>query len=177
MISKVLWFTGLSGSGKSTIAIQVSKNLKIKNYKVKILDGDEIRETINLHLGFTPKDIRRNNRVIANICLNLISQYHFIFVPIISPFQDTRKVAKEIIGQSFVEIYIKSKLSTVINRDVKGLYSKAVNGEIKNFIGIAPEVPYKPPKTPALTLDTDKETVDQSVQKMLHFLENEHLYK
>ena len=74
MISKVLWFTGLSGSGKSTIAIQVSKFLKIKNYKVKILDGDEIRETINSHLGFTPKDIRENNRVIANICLNLISQ-------------------------------------------------------------------------------------------------------
>ena len=92
-----------------------------------------------------------------------------IFVPIISPFQDTREVAKEIIGQPFIEVYIKSKLSTVINRDVKGLYSKAMKGEIKNFIGIG-QVPFEPPKTPGLTLYTDKETVNQSVQKMLSFL-------
>jgi len=168
MIAKVLWFTGLSGSGKSTIALQVSKILKINNYKVKIIDGDEIRKTINPHLGFTPKDIRKNNSVIANICLDLISQYDFIFVPIISPFQDTRGLAREIIGQPFIEIYIKSKLSTVINRDVKGLYSKAMKGEIENFIGMG-QVPFEPPKTPALTLNTDKETVNQSVQKMMSF--------
>lgn len=145
------------------------------NYSVKILDGDEIRKSFHAHLGFTPDDISQNNRKIAMICKELIYIYNFILVPIISPFRSSRFDAKKNIGKSFVEVYIKSNLKTVIKRDVKGLYTKAIKGEIDNFIGIDPSVPYEPPENPDIVLDTEKETVEESVRKIYSYLINEEM--
>ena len=170
MNNKVLWFTGLSGSGKSTIASGLSKKLLENNYSVKIIDGDEIRESAHAHLGFSYNDISENNKKIAVICRELLQKFNFILVPIISPFKTSRLNAKKIIGESFVEVYIKSNLKTVINRDVKGLYKKALKGEINNFIGISSNVPYEPPENPNIILDTEIETVKESVQKMNTYL-------
>jgi len=171
MHTKVLWFTGLSGSGKTTIANSLSKRLGDKGYKVKILDGDEIRDSIHSDLGFTPEDIELNNKKVSVLCKERIKLYDVIIVPIISPFSRARKLAREIIGSHFYEIYIKSSLSNVISRDVKGLYKKALSGEIDNFIGIDPSVPYEIPKVPDITLDTNKEKIAESVAKLLRFIE------
>jgi len=171
MIRKVLWLTGLSGSGKTTIATSISKKLIKKNYKVKILDGDKIRDSIHTNLGFSPSDIELNNQKIAFLCKELMGSFDLVIVPIISPFSRSRKLAREIIGEGFFEIYIKSFLDNVISRDVKGLYKKALAGEIDNFIGIDPNVPYEIPKFPDLTLDTNKEKPSESVAKLLKFIE------
>jgi len=173
MIRKVLWLTGLSGSGKTTIATSISKKLIKKNYKVKILDGDEIRDSIHTNLGFSPSDIELNNQKIAFLCKELMGSFDLVIVPIISPFSRSRKLARKIIGEGFFEIYIKSFLDNVISRDVKGLYKKALAGEIDNFIGIDPSVPYEIPKFPDLTLDTNKEKPSESVIKLLKFIEYE----
>lgn len=170
MKAKVLWFTGLSGSGKSTIASGVSKKLRKNNYSVKILDGDEIRNSIHVDLGFSHDDISKNNNKIAIICQEILNDYDFIFVPIISPFKHSRYNAKRIIGKSFFEVYIQSDLKHVIKRDVKGLYKKALKGEIDNFIGIDPVVPYEPPENPDIILDTKRELVEESVQKLCSYL-------
>ena len=173
MYPRVLWFTGLSGSGKTTIAKGLYNELRRFGKKVKILDGDEIRESLHTELGFTHKDIELNNEKIALLCKSFIKTYDFIIVPIIAPFTQSRQLASRLIGPSFSEIYIKSSLSTVINRDVKGLYKKALNGEINNFIGIDPLVPYEPPKKPDLILDTETEGKSVSITKLLKFvLEN-----
>ena len=145
MKAKVLWFTGLSGSGKSTIANCISKKLIEFNYSVITLDGDEIRNSVHVHLGFSPVDILENNKKIAIICKDLLQNHDFILVPIISPFRKTRLNAKKIIGKSFVEVYIKSSLKTVINRDVKGLYKKALNGKIENLLVLTPWFPTNHP--------------------------------
>ena len=170
MNPKVLWFTGLSGSGKSTITSGISKKLQKSNYSVKILDGDEIRESVHAHLGFSPKDISENNKKISIICKELLQNYNYILVSIISPFRKLRRNAKKIIGKSFVEVYVKSNLKTLIKRDVKGLYAKALKGEIDNFIGIDPKVPYESPENPDIVLDTEGETVKESVQKLYNYL-------
>lgn len=171
MFNKVLWFTGLSGSGKTTIANCLYKKLLKINYKVKILDGDEIRDSIHTDLAFSPKDIELNNQKIAYLCKEIVESYDTIIVPIISPFSRSRKLARKIIGVEFFEIYIKASLDNVISRDVKGLYKKALAGEIDNFIGIDPIVPYEIPKFPDLTLDTNKEKISESVTKLLKFID------
>jgi len=173
MRNKVLWFTGLSGSGKTTIANSLSEILIKQNYKVKILDGDEIRESIHSDLGFSPEDIAVNNQKVAFLCKEMIGTYDFIIVPIISPFSRSRKIAREIIGLHFFEIYIKSSLDYVISRDVKGLYKKALNGEIDNFIGIDPTVPYEIPTNPDIIIDTKTEKISESVLKLLKFIKIE----
>ena len=170
-----MWFTGLSGSGKSTIAMGISKILLESGYSIKILDGDEIRSSIHTQLGFSPKDIIINNNRIAVMSNNLLQNYNIIIVPIISPFKSSRLNARKVIGRSFIEVYIKSSLATVIKRDVKGLYNKAQKGNIEHFIGIDPIVPYEPPEHPDIVLNTEMETVKESIRKLYSFLENNYL--
>jgi adenylylsulfate kinase len=166
----VLWFTGLSGSGKTTLALKLSSKLKKKGKKVKIIDGDEIRNSIHSTLTFSPKDIKKNNQLIAQLCKKYIDRYNFILVPIISPFRDSRVSAKSLIGSNFIEVYIKTTLETVIKRDVKGLYKKALNGEIKNFIGIDKKVPYEPPLFPEIIVNTELDMPEESVSKIIKYL-------
>ena len=168
--SNIFWFTGLSGSGKTTIAKTLYDYLINKDYKVKILDGDEIRNEIHFNLGFSKNDIEKNNIKIAELCISLMPSYEIILVPIISPFISVRKKVKKIIGEGFNEIFINIPLSSAINRDVKGLYKKALQGEIKNFIGIDPLTPYEPPARPDLVINTDNESVSISVKKLFDYI-------
>lgn len=168
--AKVLWFTGLSGSGKTTIALELKKKLEAKGKKVKIFDGDIVRTELHKHLGFTPEDIKENNRLISELCLKHLNEFDFILVPIISPFRESRKKARILLGDSFVEVYVKAPLDVVIKRDVKGHYKKALMGEIKNFIGIDKNVPYEEPSKADIILDTEKKDVGSCVQQIIGYL-------
>jgi len=131
----VLWFTGLSGSGKTTISLSLKSCLEQKGRKVLVLDGDVIRETLHTSLGFSREDIRENNRFIAEISKKQLKNYNYILVPMISPYKKDRIMVKKIIGEkNFLELFIKSSLNKCIDRDPKGLYEKALKGEIDNFI-------------------------------------------
>lgn len=166
----VLWFTGLSGSGKTTIAHELHKALEKANRKVLILDGDSIRSSVHRHLRFSPKDIRKNNALVAKLCVKYQGEYDVIIVPIISPFIKSRQNARRIVGHRFVEVYIKASLNKVIERDVKGLYKRAISGRIPNFIGIDPNVPYEEPLDPDILLDTEKEDIRTSTKRLLEFV-------
>ncbi len=170
MTATVLWFTGLSGAGKTTIASGVSKILIDQNYSVKIIDGDDIRDSIHTKLGFTPEDISTNNEQIAIMCLSMLADFNYIFVPIISPFKDSRAQASKILGHTFTEVYVKSDITTLIERDTKGLYKKALNNQLANMIGIDPLVPYEPPNSPDIVLNTKEETKANSIRKLLIYL-------
>jgi len=139
----VFWLTGLSGAGKSTIAKRFADILTQEGHSVKILDGDEIREHKHQQLKFNVKDIQKNNELIAELCLRAINNYDFILVTVISPFIDSRQKNCHHIGENYNEIYIKVAIETAIKRDTKGLYKKALEGEIENFIGISEQTPYE----------------------------------
>ena len=160
----------MSGAGKSTIAINTYNQLKKFDNKIKILDGDEIRDKMPVKLGFSPSDIEQNNMRIAKLCQELQPLNDIIIVPIISPFILVRQKVKNIIGKNFFEIYIKTSLSRVIKKDVKGLYKKALNNEIENFIGIDPSVPFEPPIKPDLIINTESTSLNQSVEKLINFI-------
>lgn len=163
----VIWFTGLSGSGKTTIALKLKSELESKGNIVDILDGDVVRCTLNKHLGFSREDIKENNRLIAELAKEKIKSADFVLVPIISPYQEDRSMAKSIIGDSFIELFVDASLKTCIGRDVKGHYKKALKGEIKDFIGVSESNPYEPPTNPHIEVKTDKENVEGSVNNIL----------
>lgn len=166
----MFWFTGLSGSGKTTIVNAAVERLVKQNRKIKIFDGDVVRQELNRHLSFSPEDIRENNRIIADLCLGHRGEYDHIFVPIISPFEESRAHARRIIGSKFYLVYIKASLDEVIKRDVKGMYKKALRGDIKNFIGIDKNVPFEEPKNADLVLNSENEDVSTSVKRLLNFV-------
>lgn len=168
--ASIFWFSGLSGSGKTTIVNLVVERLSDQKKKIRVLDGDVVRKERNHHLGFTPADIRENNRIISDICSKERPLYDHIFVPIISPFEDSRAYARKNLSPNFYLVYVKAPLETVIKRDVKGLYWKALQGKIDNFIGIHPDVPFETPKDPDLVIATDMESVTDSVNKLLNFV-------
>lgn len=168
----VFWFTGLSGSGKTTIAQQAAQSLSQEGRDVKVFDGDVIRKELHSHLGFTPGDIRENNKKIAELCLENESKYDYIFVPIISPFKDNRQYARQALKGSIYVVYCKVSLKEVIKRDPKGLYKKALDGKIENFIGMDNKVPYEAPEDADLILDTEHENIDSCVNKMILFVKS-----
>lgn len=170
MSAAVLWFTGLSGSGKTTIANELKKKIENRGYTARVFDGDNIRNSEHKHLGFTRDDIEENNRLISYLCLKNIDSYDFILVPIISPFIKSREMARKILGDSFIEIYLSASLTECMRRDVKGLYKKALSGEIENFIGLSRDVPYQIPRTPEIMVDTQKESITESVERILSYL-------
>jgi adenylylsulfate kinase len=177
MKALVLWFTGRSGSGKTTIADIVCHRLKGKGKKVEVLDGDVVRSTIHRSLKFTPEDIKENNKQIARLCEQNLELYDYILVPVISPFRESRHFARKLLSPRFVEVYIKASLSECIKRDVKGLYGKALAGLIENFIGVSPQTPYEEPEHPELTIDTEKEDIPSSVNKILQYTDTMELAK
>lgn len=164
----VIWFTGLSGSGKTTIAIKVKEKLELMGKNVKIIDGDAIRNTRHEHLGFTRNDIKENNRLIAELAKNNRKDFDFILVPIISPYREDRKMARLIIGQNFIELFTNSSLKKCIARDVKGLYKKAMSGEINNFIGVSELNPYEAPNSHDIEINTEKLGVEESVEELIN---------
>jgi adenylylsulfate kinase len=166
----VFWFTGLSGSGKTTIAEKVARKLSKRNKKVKIYDGDTVRKLINKNLTFKPKDILKNNRIVAELCLKSTGKYDYILVPMISPFHKARELARKILKSSFFLVYVEASLQEVISRDPKGLYQKALVGEIKNFIGLDKNVPYEIPKRAHLVLNTETNNISASVSRFVKFV-------
>lgn len=167
--SKVIWLTGLSGSGKSTIGLALEKRLFQENFVAQLLDGDNIRSGINKNLGFSEEDRKENIRRIAEIAKLYLSSGIITINSFISPTAETRNIAKEIVGDDdFLEIYINAPMATCESRDVKGLYKKARAGEIQGFTGV--NQAYEEPENPALELRTDVLSVDEAVDKLFTFL-------
>ena len=165
----MIWFTGLSGSGKSTIAIALERELHKRGILCRILDGDNIRSGINNNLGFTEADRVENIRRIAEVAKLFVDTGIVKLAAFISPSNDFREMAARIIGKDdFLEVYVSTPLAECERRDVKGLYAKARRGEIKNFTGIS--APFEAPAHPALTLDTSVLSVEESVHKLLELV-------
>ena len=168
-LSVMIWFTGLSGSGKSTIAIALERELQKRGLLCRILDGDNIRSGINNNLGFSAEDRVENIRRIAEIGKLFVDTGIITLAAFISPNNDIREMAANIIGkEDFMEIYVSTPIEECERRDVKGLYAKARKGEIKNFTGIS--APFEAPEHPALSLDTSKLSVEESVNKLLDLI-------
>ena len=167
--SVMIWFTGLSGAGKSTIAIALERELQKRGLLCRILDGDNIRSGINNNLGFSAEDRIENIRRIAEIGKLFVDTGIITIAAFISPNNDIREMAANIIGkENFMEIYVSTPIEECERRDVKGLYAKARKGEIKNFTGIS--APFEAPQHPALSLDTSKLSVEESVNKLLELI-------
>jgi len=168
----IIWFTGLSGSGKSTIAAKLKNELESRGKSVCVLDGDAIRSSQHRHLGFSREDIRENNRLIAELAREKANEYEFVLVPIISPYREDRAMARQIVGPGFIELFINAPLEKCIERDPKGLYKKALAGEIPNFIGIAGSNPYEAPDSPDIHIQSNTAGVEHSVIQILDFLKS-----
>lgn len=167
--SVMVWFTGLSGSGKSTIAIALERELHKLGLLCRILDGDNIRSGINNNLGFSPEARVENIRRIAEVSKLFIDTGVITIAAFISPNNELREMASSIIGkENFLEIFVSTSLEECERRDVKGLYAKARRGEIKNFTGIS--APFETPESPALILDTSVLSVEESVKRLLDLI-------
>lgn len=165
----MVWFTGLSGSGKSTVAIALERELQKRGILCRILDGDNIRLGINSNLGFSEEDRIENIRRIAEIGKLFVDTGIVTIAAFISPNNMLREMASKIIGQDdFIEVFVSTPLEECERRDVKGLYAKARRGEIKNFTGIS--APFEAPENPAISLDTSKLSVEQSVNRLLDLI-------
>jgi adenylylsulfate kinase len=168
--SVVLWFTGLSGSGKSTLAHALEEKLFQKGCRTFVLDGDNVRHGLNSNLDFSESDRAENIRRISEVSKLMLESGLIVMTAFISPFNKDRNEAKKLISNDdFIEIYCKASLEICEARDVKGLYKKARAGKIKNYTGI--DSPYEVPENPDLIIDTDNETLDNAVFKILNFLE------
>ena len=164
-----LWFTGLSGSGKSTITTHLVKELRKRSVKLEVLDGDVVRENLSKGLGFSKEDRDTNIRRIAFVA-NLLSRNEVpVITAAISPYKEIRNEARELMGDRFVEAYVKASVETCEQRDVKGLYAKARSGEIKEFTGVSD--PYEPPEDPELVIETEQQSPEQSALQILAYLE------
>ena len=166
--SKVIWMTGLSGSGKTTIAKEVEKYLHSQGILSQLLDGDNIRLGISNNLSFSAQDRTENIRRIAEVSKLFMNCGVVTINCFISPTIEIRNIAKEIIGaENLIEVYINASLETCESRDVKGLYQKARKGEIKDFTGIS--APFEAPENPDLEINTTQLSIDESVQKVLYY--------
>jgi adenylyl-sulfate kinase len=163
-----LWFTGLSGSGKSTLADKLRDLLLERGMRVEVLDGDVVRQNLSKGLGFSKEDRDTNIRRIGFVCHLLTRNDVVAIAAAISPYKAIRDENRELIGR-FVEVYCKCDLETLRQRDPKGLYDKALRGEIANFTGVSD--PYEPPADPEVVVDTASEDVDTSLDKITRKLE------
>ncbi len=167
----MLWFTGLSGSGKSTVAVALERELHRRGRLCRLLDGDNIRTGINAGLGFSAEDRRENIRRIAEVGKLFVDTGVITLAAFVSPTEELRTLARDIIGaDDFKEIFVATPLEECERRDVKGLYARARRGEVKNFTGIS--APFEAPRNPALVLDTTDSPVEESVEKVLALLES-----
>ena len=172
--SVVLWFTGLSGSGKSTLAHALEEKLFQKGCRTFVLDGDNVRHGLNSNLDFSESHRTENIRRISEVSKLMLESGLIVMTAFISPFNKDRNEARKLISNDdFIEIYCKASLEVCEARDVKGLYKRARAGEIKNYTGI--DSPYEEPENPELTINTNDETLDNSVSKILSFLEQNFL--
>jgi len=169
--SIVLWFTGLSGSGKSTLAHALEEKLFQKGCRTFVLDGDNIRHGLNSNLDFSEKSRTENIRRVSEVSKLMMESGLIVMTAFISPFNKDRDEARKLISNDdFIEIYCKASLETCEARDVKGLYKRARAGEIKNYTGI--DSPYEKPEKPELVIDTDQQSLEESISNILDFLKS-----
>src|ERR671910_2040290 len=164
-----LWFTGLSGSGKTTITNILVKELRKRGSKIEVLDGDVVRENLSKGLGFSKEDRDTNIRRVAFVADLLSRNGVPVITAAISPYREIRDEAREQMDGRFIEAYVKASVEECERRDVKGLYAKARAGEIKEFTGVSD--PYEPPENPELILDTEHQSPEESAQQILAYLE------
>jgi adenylylsulfate kinase len=164
----VLWLTGLSGAGKSTVAAKLLPALAERGHRVELLDGDEVRTNLCQELGFSREDRDTNIARIGYVAGKLAKHGVAVLVAAISPYREAREQVRGAVD-NFVEVYVAAPVSTCAERDVKGLYAKALSGEIKNFTGVSD--PYEPPLAPEIVLHTEAESVDESVEQVVSWLE------
>ena len=169
--SAVIWFTGLSGSGKSTLAHSVEEELHNLDCRTFVLDGDNVRHGLSSNLTFSDVDRKENIRRIGEAAKLMMEAGVIAMTAVISPFREDRNNVRGLLSQEdFIEIFCKASLETCESRDVKGLYKRARTGEIKNYTGI--DSPYEAPDNPELVIDTDGETLEESVVKVIDFLKS-----
>lgn len=172
--SAVIWFTGLSGSGKSTISVELEKalfNHQIHTYR---LDGDNVRHGLNRNLGFSPEDRKENIRRIGEVSKLMVDAGLITVTAFISPYKSDREAVRQLLDtDDFIEVYTQCSLSECENRDPKGLYKKVRNGEIAEFTGV--NAPYEAPTQPEIVLDTETLSVEASVTKIMDYLQ-QHQY-
>jgi adenylylsulfate kinase len=167
---KVVWLTGLSGSGKTTIAIALERELNSKGYLTQVLDGDNVRTGINNNLGFSDEDRRENIRRVAEVSKLLVNCGVITINCFVSPTEEIRKQAKDIIGEKdYIEVFVNAPLEICEQRDVKGLYAKARKGELKDFTGIS--APFEAPRNPHVEIRTAEVTVEEAAAKLFAHLE------
>lgn len=167
--SAVLWFTGLSGSGKSTISVALETALYTKGFHTYRLDGDNVRHGLNNNLGFSPEDRTENIRRIGEVSKLMVDAGLFTLTAFISPYlEDRDQVRKLVAADEFIEIYVKASLETCEQRDPKGLYKKARLGEIKGFTGI--DAPYEEPNQAEIIIDTNQLSIEASVEVIIDYL-------
>ncbi|PJN89809.1 adenylyl-sulfate kinase [Bacillus sp. mrc49] len=167
--STVLWFTGLSGSGKSTIANAVAKELYNRNIRSYVLDGDNIRHGLNKDLGFSEEDRTENIRRIGEVSKLFVDSGQFVLTAFISPFRADRQIVRDLLEEGeFIEVYIKCPIEECEVRDPKGLYDKARKGIIKDFTGI--DSPYEEPVQPEIILESNQYSVEECVEQVISFL-------
>ncbi|KAB2833080.1 MAG: adenylyl-sulfate kinase [Candidatus Brocadia sp.] len=165
-----IWLTGLSGSGKSTIAVEIEHALLENKHQAYILDGDNIRYGLNKNLGFSPDDRTENIRRIGEVAKLFTDANIITITAFISPYRQDRDNVRKLLKEGeFIEVYIKCPLDVCEQRDTKGLYKKARAGEVKEFTGIS--APYEEPLNPEIMIDTSKMTVDESTRAVLNYLE------
>jgi adenylyl-sulfate kinase len=163
-----VWFTGLSGSGKTALALRLEEELHRRGLKVERLDGDIVRQGLTRDLGFSKEDRDKNIERVTFVAKLLTRNGVAVLCSFISPYREVRARSRQEIGE-FVEVYCHASLETLIARDVKGLYKKALAGEIPNFTGVSD--PYEPPDRPEVMIDSGEETIEHSLAKVLHKLE------
>ena len=174
----VVWFTGLPGSGKSTIANGVAEELRKEGYRVEVLDGDWIRKTINPDAGFTREQRRIHLRRVAWIARLLARNGVVVLCSFVSPYREVRAEIRSIVeeeGIPFIEVFVKCSLEECIRRDPKGLYKKALRGEIQHFTGISD--PYEEPENPDIVIDTEHDSIEMNIKKVLAKLRELQLLK
>ena len=165
-----IWFTGLSGSGKTTLSLAIAQVLEKRGLPVEIFDGDMVRKTISKGLGYSREDRIENNRRIGVACRQLTETGQVAIAAVISPYQEGRETARKLHPEgSFIEIYLECPLEILKARDAKGLYQKALRGEIPFFTGISD--PYEPPENPELLIRTDHQSVEESLGTIMAWLE------
>jgi adenylylsulfate kinase len=168
-----LWFTGLSGAGKTTISKLVEDELRARGSKLEILDGDIVRENLSKGLGFSKEDRDTNIRRIAFVADLLSRNGVPVITAAISPYREIRQEARDMMGDRFIEVFVKASVEACAERDVKGLYAKAFAGEIKEFTGVSD--PYEEPLDPEITLETESESAEESAGKLIALLEERQL--
>ena len=166
----VVWLTGLSGSGKSTVAVAAERALVDRGQAAYVLDGDNIRPGLNKNLGFSPEDRTENIRRIGEVAKLMSDAGLIVFTSFISPYRSDRDAVRALLREGeFIEVYVSAPLDTCEGRDVKGLYKKARAGQIPEFTGIS--APYEEPDKPELVVHTDRQTVEESVAQVVGYLE------